>query len=317
MPNSPQLAQSCQTDVTNVHPENLRLGNKTSPSHLAVTTIIVVVPFLGVLFAAYSTWGWGVRVADVIILIAMYLGTGLGITVGYHRMFTHRAFDAVRPIKLALAILGSMAVQGPVLDWVATHRQHHHHSDCELDPHSTHHHGGGIYGILAGWWHAHIGWMVRPHTLAPERYIKDLRRDRDLQMVTRSFGVWVALGLVIPTVAGGLVSGTWTGAFLGFVWGGLVRVFLVHHITFSINSVCHLWGTSPYDGGDESRNNAIFGLLGLGEGWHNNHHAFPHAAQFGHRWWQIDIGYMFIVVLRRLGLVYNVRLPAIRQPANA
>lgn len=270
----------------------------------------VIVPFVGVLVAIYGLWGWGFSWTELIILAVMYTATGLGITIGYHRLFTHQSFQTTGYIKFLLGVLGSMAVEGPLLRWVATHRRHHQHSDGHDDPHSPHRFGGGTRSVLAGWWHAHIGWIFKPNAPGLDRYIRDLQQDRTLRHVNRLFGVWVALGLVIPAVAGGLIAGTWRGALLGFLWGGLVRVFLVHHTTWSINSVCHLWGMRPFQTRDMSRNNILFGVLGLGEGWHNNHHAFPTSARHGLRWWQLDVSYGIICVMQRLGLAWNVRVPA-------
>ncbi|MHC4234789.1 MAG: acyl-CoA desaturase [Planctomycetota bacterium] len=260
--------------------------------------------------AVYGFWGWGFSWIDLVILAAMYTATGLGITIGFHRLFTHRSFETIRPVRILLAVLGSMAVHGPLLRWVATHRRHHQHSDQVEDPHSPHRFGGGFLGVLAGWWHAHIGWIFKPKAPGLDRYVRDLQKDVVLRHVSRLFGVWVALGLVIPAIAGGLITGTWPGALLGFLWGGLVRVFLVHHVTWSINSVCHLWGTRPYESGDESRNNVVCGVLAFGEGWHNNHHAFPTSARHGLRWWQLDLGYLVICVMKWLGLAWRVRVPA-------
>jgi len=281
-----------------------------SAAHEVGTFVGVVAPLVGLLVAVYGLWGWGFSWIDLVILAVMYTATGFGITIGYHRLFTHRSFETNRPVKFILAVLGSMAVEGPLLRWVATHRRHHQHSDQEADPHSPHRFGDGFWGVLAGWWHAHVGWIFKPIVPGLDRYIQDLKKDKLLQSVSRLFGVWVALGLVIPAVAGGLLTGTWMGALLGFLWGGLVRVFLVHHATWSINSVCHLWGSRPYPTRDESRNNIFFGMLALGEGWHNNHHAFPTSARHGLRWWQLDVSYSVICVMKWLGLAWRVRVPA-------
>lgn len=269
----------------------------------------VIAPFVGLLVAIYGFWGRGFSWVDLALLALMYTATGLGITIGYHRLFTHRSFETVRPIRLLLAVLGSMAVQGPVLRWVATHRRHHQHSDRVEDPHSPHGSGRGVLGVIAGWWHAHLGWVFRPDAPDLERYAQDLQKDGILRLVSRYFGVWVALGLLLPTVAGGLITQSWVGALLGFLWGGLVRIFLVHHVTWSINSICHLWGTRPFDSGDQSRNNLVCGVLAFGEGWHNNHHAFPSSARHGLRWWQVDIGFLVICLLKSLGLAWRVRVP--------
>ncbi|MCG8407764.1 MAG: fatty acid desaturase [Phycisphaerales bacterium] len=274
------------------------------------TFVGVIAPFVGLLVAGYGFWGWGFSWIDLAILLVMYTVTLIGITIGFHRLFTHRSFETIRPIKFLLAVFGSMAVQGPLLRWVATHRRHHQHSDQADDPHSPHRCGGGLLGVCSGWWHAHIGWMFKSDAPGLERYVRDLKKDGVLRHVSRLFGLWVALGLVIPAVVGGLMTGTWLGALLGFLWGGLVRVFLVHHVTWSINSICHLWGTRPFQSRDESRNNVVCGLLAFGEGWHNNHHAFPTSARHGLRWWQLDLSYLVICMMKWLGLAWDVRVPA-------
>lgn len=278
--------------------------------HRIGTLVAVIVPFVGLLVAVYGFWGWGFSWIDLVAVIVMYTATGLGITIGFHRLFTHRSFETVRPVKLLLAVLGSMAAEGPLLRWVAMHRRHHQHSDQIEDPHSPHRYGEGFRGALAGWWHAHLGWIFKKTAPGLDSYIKDLQRDGILRRVSSLFGLWVALGLVIPALAGGLITGTWRGALLGFLWGGLVRVFLVHHVTWSINSVCHLWGTHPFQTGDKSRNNVICGVLAFGEGWHNNHHAFPRSARHGLRWWQLDLSYLVIRVLELIGLARRVYVPA-------
>jgi stearoyl-CoA desaturase (delta-9 desaturase) len=240
----------------------------------------------------------------------MYALTALGITVGYHRLFTHRAFETGRVGQFILGILGAMAVEGPLLKWVAMHRIHHQHSDEEGDPHSPHDRGRGVIGLLRGLWHAHLGWAFDDDPANWSGYVKDLRQSRLLRRVSALFPVWVAIGLLIPTLLGWLLLGGWSGALLGLVWGGLVRIFLVHHVTWSVNSVCHLWGRRPFRTGDHSKNNFLFGVLAMGEGWHNNHHAYPTSARHGLRWWQVDVSYWVIRSLALLGLAWNVKLPA-------
>lgn len=274
------------------------------------TAIAVFLPFVGIIVAIWGFWGWGFTWVELVLMAAMYLATGFGITIGYHRLFTHRSFETFRIVQFVFAVLGSMSVQGPVLRWVANHRCHHQYSDQQKDPHSPHRYGGGFLGVLAGWWHSHIGWMFAPGPVDLHRYVGDFSEDRMVRGVDRFFGLWVLLGLLIPAAAGGLITGTWFGAFLGFLWGGLVRVFLVHHVTWSINSICHLWGRRPFNCNDESRNNGLCGLLALGEGWHNNHHAFPLSARHGLRWWQFDASYLVIRTMKRLGLAWRVQLPS-------
>jgi stearoyl-CoA desaturase (delta-9 desaturase) len=203
-----------------------------------------------------------------------------------------------------------MAVEGTMLDWVALHRRHHQHSDEPGDPHSPHLHGHGLLGLLRGLWHAHMGWIFRENPPDLERYVKDLRQSALLRVASALFPLWLALGLLIPAALGGLLTGTWVGVWTGLIWGGLVRIFLVHHVTWSINSVCHLWGTRPYRSGDESRNNYVFGVLGLGEGWHNTHHAFPTSARHGLRWWQPDASYWVIRGLALVGLTWDLKVPS-------
>jgi stearoyl-CoA desaturase (delta-9 desaturase) len=270
----------------------------------------VTVPFAGLVLAIVLLWGVAFDWIYLAILGGMVLATAVGITVGYHRLFTHRSFNTPRPMAAILAALGSMAVEGPVLQWVAVHRRHHQHSDEPDDPHSPHAHGGGLWGTVRGMWHAHMGWMLvtRPEGLA--RYVRDLRQDPLIRRMNRQFPLWVLLGLLIPTVLGGLLTLSWTGALLGFIWGGLVRVFFVHHVTWSINSVCHIWGTRPFRCHDESRNNPILGVLALGEGWHNNHHAFPTSARHGLWWWQLDLSYLIIRAMALVGLARDIRTPS-------
>lgn len=272
--------------------------------------LTVVLPLLGLIAAIILLWGRGLDWLHLGLLIGMYCVTTVGITVGFHRLFTHRAFETVRPIKFMLAVFGSMAVQGPVLQWVATHRKHHQYSDHEDDPHSPHLHGHGMRGLFAGLWHSHMGWLFCPDSPDLLRYAGDLAQDGMIRKINSMFTLWVTIGLLLPGAIGGLVTQSWTGALLGFIWGGLARVFLVHHITWSINSVCHLWGTRPFRSKDHSKNNLIFGVLAWGEGWHNNHHAFPTSARHGLRWWEIDLSYLVIRLLALLRLAWDVRVPS-------
>ena len=273
------------------------------------TIFAVVLPLAGFAFAMVSLWGWGFGWVDLGLLVGMYALSALGITVGFHRYFTHKSFETNAVVRFILAALGSMAVQGSVLRWVAQHRRHHQHSDTPADPHSPHHHGHGVMGMLRGFWHAHIGWAFQPDVVGLDRYVTDLRKFVSIRVASALFPLWILLGLAVPAVLGGLITGTWGGALFGLIWGGLVRVFLVHHITWSVNSVCHLWGSQPYPDKDHSRNNLVFGVLALGEGWHNNHHAFPTSARHGLRWWQIDVSYYVIRALALVGLAWKVRVP--------
>jgi stearoyl-CoA desaturase (Delta-9 desaturase) len=271
--------------------------------------LAVTLPFLGLAVAVFFLWDFGFSWVELGLLLGMYAVTALGITVGFHRLFTHRSFQTYPAVQLVLGVLGSMAAQGPLLKWVALHRRHHAHSDRPGDPHSPHLHGSGVLGLLRGLWHAHLGWVFLPDPPDLDRYVKDLRRSALLRAVSALFLVWVALGLLLPALLGGLLAGTWAGAWYGLAWGGLARVFLVHHVTWSVNSVCHLWGRRPYRSDDQSRNNFLFGVLALGEGWHNSHHAFPSSARHGLRWWELDASYYAVRALALAGLAWGVKVP--------
>lgn len=295
-----------ETKVTESAPEPISLAARLG------TLTVIIVPFLSLIVAIIHCWGWGVGWSELSLMIGMYVLTVFGITIGFHRLFTHRSFETNSAIQCILAIFGSMAIQGSLFQWVAFHRRHHHYSDTTEDPHSPLFGGSGILGVLKGFWHAHIGWFFVPNPPDLQRYIKDLRRSKLLSTVSNLFPLWIVLGLLIPTALGGIITHSWKGALLALIWGGGVRIFLVHHVTWSINSVCHLWGTKPFRSKDDSRNNFLFGILGLGEGWHNNHHAFPNSARHGLRWWEIDLSYEVIRLLAWLGLARNIKLAAYR-----
>ncbi len=269
-----------------------------------VNIAAVLLPFLAFVAAVGVFWGDGVGLADLVVMAAMYLLTALGVTIGYHRLFTHNAFSARRPLRYALAVLGSMAVQGPLSDWVADHRKHHAHTDEEGDPHSPH---VGAGSGVAGLWHAHIGWLYRTQgQAATRRYAPEIVEDRGLRLISRQFGALVLLSLLIPFAAGYLIHGTLTGALLTLLWAGLVRIFLLHHVTWSINSVCHFFGRRRFDVDDHSTNVFWLALPSLGESWHHNHHAFPRAAVHGLRRWELDPSGLAIALLERVGLVSDV-----------
>jgi len=275
----------------------------------------VIVPFVGFVAAVVLLWGVAFDWIHLVLLGGMYALTAVGVTVGYHRLFTHCSFRTVTPVKFILGVLGSMAVEGPIIRWAAQHRLHHQHSDCEGDPHSPHVHGEGIVATLRGFWHAHMGWIIQPEIKGLGRYVPDLNNDRTVRFVSKTFTIWVVIGLLVPAAIAGLLTLSWYGALLGFLWGGLGRIFLVHHATWSINSVCHMWGTKPFRSHDESRNNLIFGVIGLGEGWHNNHHAFPASARHGLRWWEVDVSYAIIRLLVLCRLASHVRVPSVERIA--
>lgn len=269
-----------------------------------------VLPILGTVgaFAFLAVHPFGIT--EFVLLFSMWLVTGLGVTVGYHRLFTHRTFKAVPWVAGLLAILGSMAGQGGVVSWVALHRRHHEYSDREGDPHSPNLAGGGFLGAVRGLAHSHFLWMRRHEYPNVVHYAPDLIKDRDLVRIARLYYYWVALGLLIPTVIGGLVSLSWTGAVSGLLWGGLVRIFVLEHIVWAINSFLHMFGTRPYESRENSHNGGIFALATLGESWHNNHHAFPESPSFGLNWYRLDPGFWLIELLAVCGLARDLKVPS-------
>ena len=273
-----------------------------------VNLAAVVLPFAATLAAIVLLWNQVVSVRDLVILLVMYVVTALGVTVGFHRMLTHRAFQSPKPVEYAFAVLGSMAVQGPVISWVGDHRKHHAHTDKEGDPHSPHvGHGDGPGAVFRGLWHAHAGWLMTDHGTAGKKYATELYEDRGMRAINRRFPFIVLAGLALPALAGFVLSGgTVAGAATGLLWGGLVRIFLVHHVTWSVNSVCHFLGTRRFETDDESRNVFWLALPSFGESWHHNHHAFPRSAEHGLRRWEVDPSALVIRALERVGLARNV-----------
>jgi stearoyl-CoA desaturase (delta-9 desaturase) len=239
----------------------------------------------------------------------MYLLTGFGVTIGYHRLLTHRSFETTRTLKLILAFCGSIAGQGAAIRWCATHRRHHAAADREGDPHSPHIHGDSIADLLRGMWHAHMGWLFQRDCKNTGRAVADLTADPILLRIDQLYLPLVAFGILVPGLIFFAVQGTWQSLVNGMVWGGLVRICLLQHVTWCINSVCHVWGRREFRTTDESVNNPVFGILALGEGWHNNHHAFPTSARHGLRWWQFDSSWLLIMTMKRLGLIWNIQLP--------
>ena len=247
----------------------------------------VVGPLIATVYAIGQLWQRYVDGTDIALMLVFYLISGLGITIGFHRMLTHKSFETSKPIKTLFLIIGCMAWEGNPITWASTHIQHHAHSDQDDDPHSP----------LVSLWHAHIGWMFSDTSADPETYGSWLRKDPVVVWVDRTWWIWGLLSMIIPFAIGG-----WSG----LLWGGLVRMCLTHHITWSVNSVCHTFGRRPYRTKDASRNNWLVGLLAFGEGWHNNHHAFPRSAFHGMEWWQFDLSALLIRALERAKLVWNV-----------
>ena len=277
-------------------------------AHKISNLVGAIVPFLAFIAAIVLLWNQIVDWSDLAVLAIMYVTCGLGVTVGFHRLLTHRSFQTYKPIQYAFATLGSMAVQGPVIAWVADHRKHHAHTDEEGDPHSPHvGHGDGVLGALHGLWYAHMGWLFDSHGRAEaKKYARDLVEDPGMRFISRSFLGIVALGLVIPFGLGYALDGTVAGGLTGMLWGGLVRIFMLHHVTWSINSVCHFFGRRRFDVEDHSTNVFWLALPSFGESWHHNHHAFPRAAVHGLKWWELDPSGAFIRAMKRAKLAWNV-----------
>jgi stearoyl-CoA desaturase (delta-9 desaturase) len=276
----------------------------------------VVVPFVGVLAAIVLLWNRAVDATDLAIMAVMYVTTAAGITVGFHRLLTHRAFQTYPWLERTFAVMGSLSVQGSVMDWVADHRKHHAHTDVEGDPHSPHvGHGSGLRGL----WHAHVGWLLETQGQADwKKYAPELYEDPAMRTIGRRFPWLVLVSLLVPTIAGFVLHGfTAGGALQGYVWGGLVRIFFVHHVTWSVNSVCHFFGSRRFDIEDHSTNVGWLAVLSLGESWHHNHHAFPRSAYHGLRWWEVDPSGLIIAGMERVGLAWNVvRIAPERQRAK-
>jgi stearoyl-CoA desaturase (delta-9 desaturase) len=300
-------------------PDLIRRLQYMSRGHQMLNLAGVLLPFAGLIAAIVLLWntdwvGWG----DLAIMGAMYVVTALGVTVGFHRLLTHRSFQTHRSVEYLFAVLGSVAVQGPVMSWVADHRKHHAHTDKEGDPHSPHGHGSGFKGAVKGLWYAHMGWLFdRAGQAEHDRYARELHEDAGMQRIHRLFPFWVLLGIAIPFAAGYALDGALTGALAGALWGGPVRIFLLHHVTWSINSVCHFFGTRRFAVDDHSTNVFWLSVLSMGESWHHNHHAFPRSARHGLRWWEVDPTAYVIRAMRRTKLAWNVvEIPRERQRAR-
>ena len=294
--------------------ENTALTMPLSRSRKISMLVLTILPFVGLVAAVTLLWNEAVGWTDLALFLGLYVVCGFGITIGYHRMLTHHAFEAVPPLKAALLVAGSFALQGSALDWAIDHRTHHAYSDKEGDPHSPHHgFARGPLGAIKGLLHAHMGWMFRHNRTDQERYGKDILQDRLTMTVSRLFPLWAVLTFVVPFVLGGLLTMSWKGAVTGLLWGGLVRLFFNHHVTWSVNSICHFFGKRPFATSDQSTNNWVLALPSLGESWHHNHHVFPTSAFHGLSWRQIDLSAWVIAGWEKIGLVRNVRKPTSEQ----
>ena len=291
-------------------------ANEIEPNsfgHTIATLLVIVIPFLGVIAAVILTWHDWFFMTDLFLLAALYAFTGFGITVGFHRLLTHRSFETYDWVRRFFTIAGSMAIEGTPTSWVADHRRHHTHSDQPGDPHSPYvgYEDSGFVTALKGFWHAQVGWLITEGGAKPERFVPDMLKDKAVMGVDKYFfKFYLPLSFGLPAVAGYLLTGlSWKGALTGFVWGGLVRIFLLHHVTWSVNSICHMFGTRDWKTTDQSRNNWLLALPTLGEAWHHNHHAFPTAAFHGLKRWQkaLDPSGWVVKLLEITGLAWNVK----------
>ena len=287
----------------------------TGREHRNFILVMTVVPPLGMLGAIVLLWNDLVGPVDLALFVIMYSITALGITLGYHRMLSHRSFKAKKPVRLALTTFGVLAAQGPPITWAAHHRKHHNLSDQEGDPHSPHLHGQeGIKGLLKGFWHAHLGWLFDEKlTSDPMRYVPDLVREKEMRWLSRHFLAIVLAGIIFPGVVVFAITQEPIGLLTGALWGGLARIFLLAHATYAVNSLGHIIGKRQYKTTDHSHNIAWLTLPAFGEAYHNNHHAFPNSAQLGHRRREIDLGWYTLRGLEKLGLVYDVVRPKERR----
>ena len=271
--------------------------------------LFIAVPLLAVAAAVPVAWGGWLGWTDVVLAVFFYYLTGHGITVGFHRYFTHGGFKARRPVRIGLAIAGSMAIEGPVIRWVADHRRHHAFSDKDGDPHSPWRYGESVGALTKGLWHAHVGWLFDVEQTSQPRFAPDLLADRDIVRVNKLFPLWVLLSLGLPPLIGGLVTMSWMGALTAFFWASVIRIGVLHHVTWSINSICHAVGTRPFKTRDRSANVWPLALISMGESWHNLHHADPTSARHGVDRGQLDTSAEVIRVMEKLRLVRDVRWP--------
>ena len=284
-------------------------GDTQSRTEQIILAVFIAVPFLALVTAVPIAWGGWLGWRDVLIAVAMFLFTGHGISIGFHRYFTHKSFKPSRPLKIVLAIAGSMAVEGPVVRWVADHRKHHKFSDRDGDPHSPWRYGNTPRALMKGLVFAHMGWLFDPEQTPQRQYAPDLLKDKDIVAISRAFPALVGVSLLLPPLIGGLWSMSWQGALTAFFWGSLVRMGLLHHVTWSINSICHAVGERPFKSRDKSGNVWWLAIPSFGESWHNLHHADPTCARHGVLPGQIDTSARIIWAFEKLGWVHSVRWP--------
>lgn len=297
-------------------PITIRPSDKTLALERRLALIVTILPFLGAAVGIPLLWGQGVQALDLTLFFVFYVISGMGVTVGFHRMLTHRSFDTVGPLRAVLAIAGSMALQGPVIRWVADHRRHHAYADRPGDPHSPHlEEAEGVVGVLKGLWHAHTGWFFDRDKTNIKKFAPDLLADRTMRKIDRNFPAIALTSLFLPGLLGLVITRSWMGGLTALVWGGLARIFFLHHVTWSINSICHFYGSRPYESKDRSTDNWIMALVSFGEGYHNSHHAFPTSYRHGLEKWQFDPSAWLIAGLKLFGLARNVKLPSPEQRA--
>jgi stearoyl-CoA desaturase (Delta-9 desaturase) len=287
-----------------------RGGETQSLKERIALGFFIGIPFAALVAAVPLLWGWGLSWTDLVIAFVMYAISGHGVTVGFHRLFTHSSFKAKRALRVVLAVAGSLAIQGPVIRWVADHRKHHRYSDHDGDPHSPWRYGETIPALVKGMWHAHIGWLFNLEQTNQQQYAPDLLKDRAIVRVSRAFPYLVLVSLLAPAALGGLITWSWQGILTAFFWGSLVRVSLLHHTTWSINSICHAVGNRPFRSRDRSGNVWWLAVLSMGESWHNLHHSDPTAARHGVLRGQIDSSARIIWLFEKFGWVKDVRWPS-------
>jgi len=286
------------------------LDRKSLAEHRLGLILVSVIPLVGVGVAIWTLWGRGLSPTDAAIALGFYAFSGLGVTVGFHRLLAHKTFDAPKPVRAILAIAGSLSIEMGAIDWAATHRRHHAYSDQPGDPHSPHLEAeNGLRGVVKGLWYAHMGWLFSNERTSRERWTPDLLKDPMMVKINDMFPFFVVTSFVAPAILGLVITRSFTGMLSAFLWGSLVRIFLLHHVTFSINSLCHFFGRRPYETKEKSVNFWPLAILSFGESWHNNHHAFPGSAYLGLRGWQPDPGKWLLWVLASLGLAKNIKHP--------
>ncbi|MBW3590036.1 MAG: fatty acid desaturase [Actinobacteria bacterium] len=276
-----------------------------------LTLVITLLPFLAFVLAIALFWNRGISPLDLSLFLGLYVISGLGVTIGFHRLLAHRSFKTKPWLRNVLASAGSLSVEGAVIDWVADHRRHHAFTDQPGDPHSPHlEEAGGVKGVLLGLWHAHMGWFFREEHTSANRFAPDLLKDPAMMKIHRLFPLWVVISLVLPALIGLAITQSVWGMLTAFLWGGLVRVFFLHHITWSINSICHFFGRRPFNSNDMSTNNWLLSVISFGEAWHNNHHAFPSSPIHGLEKWQPDPAGLLIRGMAKVGLAYDLKEPS-------